>query len=217
MLFCSEETTDDAPSLTKALIWGARMKQFFIAIALTVISVSAHAFPINFNVTHGPVCQLVGPCLAEGDLFRDPTGNWQANVNGDGTLSFANPFRISFDGDSQFIEFTVSGLLSPDGSNPPVVDGVVPTGIWYGEFSYVTSSSGGTSTDFDIAFNDGQTFFIDNEDDRFTIGVRQVGGANPIDLIVLGQVTVAAVPVPAAVYLFGSALGFLGWMRRKKA
>jgi len=30
-------------------------------------------------------------------------------------------------------------------------------------------------------------------------------------------VTVAAIPIPAAVYLFGSALGLLGWMRRRAA
>lgn len=29
------------------------------------------------------------------------------------------------------------------------------------------------------------------------------------------SVTVAAIPIPAAVYLFGSALGLLGWMRRR--
>jgi hypothetical protein len=30
-----------------------------------------------------------------------------------------------------------------------------------------------------------------------------------------GDVAASVVPVPAAVWLFGSALGFLGWMRRK--
>ncbi len=29
------------------------------------------------------------------------------------------------------------------------------------------------------------------------------------------QVTAAVVPIPAAVWLFGSALGVMGWMRRK--
>jgi hypothetical protein len=32
-----------------------------------------------------------------------------------------------------------------------------------------------------------------------------------------GQVNVAVIPVPPAVWLFGSALGLLGWIRRKKA
>lgn len=33
----------------------------------------------------------------------------------------------------------------------------------------------------------------------------------------IDNVSVSAVPVPATVWLFGSALGFLGWMRRKTA
>lgn len=55
-------------------------------------------------------------------------------------------------------------------------------------------------------------------------------GMNPGDLVNIGNgiavgtafgemmtFQVAPVPVPAGVWLFGSALGLLGWMRRKKA
>jgi len=94
------------------------------------------------------------------------------------------------------------------------VDGVVPTGVWYGDFSYVTSASAGVSTAFSIAENDGQTFFIGNEDNSFQIGVNQ-GGDHPISLLVLGQGTASAVPVPAAIWLFSSAIGLLGRMRRR--
>lgn len=45
-------------------------------------------------------------------------------------------------------------------------------------------------------------------------------GSAPLnDSVTFGsiEVTVTPIPVPAAVWLFGSALGLLGWMRRKKA
>ena len=190
------------------------MKRIIATLVLSVFSCVSHAFSIDFNVTGGPVCQLTGPCAVEADVFRDPTGSWSALVNPDGTLAFAGPLRISFDDDTQFIELTVDGLMSPSEFNPPVVDGVVPTGNWYGALSYVTSSSGGVSTDFTIAENNGQMFFIDNEDNSFQISLN-LGGDYPISLIVFGPVTASAVPVPAAAWLFGSAIGLLGWMRRR--
>jgi hypothetical protein len=189
-----------------------------LATILGLLSLSAQAFPINFDFTHGPVCKLVGPCQVEADVFRDPTGSFQAEVHPDGSLGFSSPFTMSFDGDSQFIEFTVvGGPLTADGSNPAVVDGVIPPGNWTGSFTYVTSSSGGVSSPLEVATNDGQTFFIDNEGDIFTLGFIQSEGDNPINILVLGVVTLAPIPVPAAALLFGSALGMLGWMRRRAA
>jgi len=51
-------------------------------------------------------------------------------------------------------------------------------------------------------------------DTRLIVGGRFDEFGNETGLVIA---TVSAVPVPAAAYLFGSALGFLGWMRRKTA
>jgi hypothetical protein len=42
-------------------------------------------------------------------------------------------------------------------------------------------------------------------------------GTSPIGGVVVRSISVSAVPIPAAVWLFGSALAGLGWMRRKQA
>jgi hypothetical protein len=41
------------------------------------------------------------------------------------------------------------------------------------------------------------------------------GGVFPVDVLAQWRFSAVAVPVPAALWLFGSALGLLSWMRRK--
>ena len=64
-----------------------------------------------------------------------------------------------------------------------------------------------------------------NDPWRTVTRVVTVDGTDPLSFrndvplddlgILLDNVSVSAVPVPAAVWLFGSALAGLGWMRRK--
>lgn len=48
-------------------------------------------------------------------------------------------------------------------------------------------------------------------------GSIQVEGEDYFSLFYLTMTDVSAVPIPAAAWLFGSALGLLGWMRRRSA
>jgi len=47
----------------------------------------------------------------------------------------------------------------------------------------------------------------------FFMGMNSAGGT--FDLLLMSDGGFAAVPIPATVWLFGSALGLLGWMRRR--
>jgi hypothetical protein len=68
-----------------------------------------------------------------------------------------------------------------------------------------------------VAF--GSNLFVgiisNNPLDRFLLTDFSVW-TNNVQTLYLGQ-TVSPVPLPATVWLFGTALGFLGWMRRKQA
>jgi hypothetical protein len=83
----------------------------------------------------------------------------------------------------------------------------------------VTGSSGDWSTDISMWTPDVTTLTcpagICTAVDRFyTLGDFLNGGGNIADLSNVRAFN--AVPIPAAVWLFGSALGLLGWTRRRK-
>jgi hypothetical protein len=71
------------------------------------------------------------------------------------------------------------------------IDAPVQVSLFYSD---VLTDSGG---DFSLEFNSQISGFLAQDDGALTG-------------------TVSAVPIPAAVWLFGSALAGLGWMRRRK-
>jgi hypothetical protein len=91
------------------------------------------------------------------------------------------------------------------------VDQITITGFYAG--------GGQASKAFNFAPNAGMTSFtlaaadaaLFSNLESIEFGTSMLGGAGIID-----NITVSAVPIPAAVWLFGSALAGLGWFRRKQ-
>jgi hypothetical protein len=86
----------------------------------------------------------------------------------------------------------------------------------------------GPQTKFNRELPLGITLFTDNGDGTITIDMGDdtysscafdsgcTPGSNSSDVFAQWRVSISIIPVPASVWLLGSALGLLGWMRRKK-
>jgi hypothetical protein len=103
------------------------------------------------------------------------------------------------------------------------LDGPIPTGAIFGDFTFrddnhqvingtvsVSHASGSSVLDVvngvaDFSVIGSSGFLVFNDD----------GGAGSTSNYYISEANISAVPVPAAVWLFGSGLGLLGWMRRK--
>lgn len=93
---------------------------------------------------------------------------------------------------------TPGGCYLPGADNDPAVD---PTST--------ATACGPNGPAVGAASWDGSSLILHNE------GRDAGGNVNGTDLQNAFSLTTAPIPVPAAVWLFGSALGLLGWMRRK--
>lgn len=124
-----------------------------------------------------------------GGLISDGTYDW-IEILGGSTISVCNKTPPETCGDGEF--------------DP--ADGQEWTLAIFGDTSWITDGSlvpdnlPGTYTAIVVAID-------------FDASGNEIGVA----LATIDDMTVSTVPVPAAAWLFGSALGLLGWIRRKKA
>ncbi len=119
-------------------------------------------------------------------------------------------------------------------SNPN--NGLPPNGGFFPDFcgngtgTNGSAPIGGGQTKFNRELPAGLVGFTDNMDGTITIDLWDstytdcandggcTPGANSSDVFAQWRVNaIQVVPVPAAIWLFGSALGLLGWLRRKTA
>jgi len=127
--------------------------------------------------------------------------DWRLPITPQPDPTCSNPGATGFDctGSEMGHLFNVDGVIwstAPGPFSNFVPDGFTGADYWSG-------------TGFD-RFNAWRFIFNNGLQATFTKG-------NALKAFAVRSGDVAAVPVPAAVWLFGSALGLLGWMRRKKA
>jgi hypothetical protein len=104
-----------------------------------------------------------------------------------------------------------------------LLDGNIFTDATFGDFTFRDNDHNLINGQVSVSHDGGSSIIalIDGVGDFSIIGrsdfliFNEDGGAGSTSDYYISEANISAVPVPAAVWLFGSALGFLGWMRRK--
>lgn len=106
-------------------------------------------------------------------------------------------------------------MTRPDGQSFAYLGGDVDGGGFLfppGTFSVTGLTTGGGFATDPIGTGD----WLDLVAVRFAAGSNGGPGGTPeVLFLTADNLTVRVVPIPAAVWLFGSALGLLGWLRRR--
>ncbi len=166
------------------------------------------------------------PAFARSDgsiLSNRDCGGCHTGGTGTVALTLSGPEQVIADSENTYT-LTISGgpaavggldVWAPDGGTLSVIDTVL-TQINDGEVTHITPkifSAGSVSWDF--------SWLAPSELGPYALmaqGVSANGdGKTSLDLSGMTSlaIEVVAIPVPAAAILFGSALGLLGWIRRR--
>ena len=174
------------------------MKKFF-GLALFLLALSAQAAPVTWT--------LDGVVFANGN-----TATGAFNYDADTNIYSEVSIQTSGGGSYGSLGFSVWGGGSPNitgfiqaDSLPDATD----EPVFILAFTESLTNTGGTIA-LSLSFATGQPSAIATCSDP----ACQSASAPPGLAVTSGSVT--AVPLPAAVWLFGSALAGLGWMRRKQ-
>lgn len=148
-----------------------------------------------------------------GDNFVDETFVTY-NVGGD-----ASHVKRAVGGDDIFLDSGDPRVIEPRGLTAVAAD---PLGAWdmtYGAFDFFTVATSGLNFGDTVLLSDGPS----GAEIAACRAARALdrpcdgGVGNGPDLWGTAWLEFTVVPIPAAAWLFGSALGFLGWTKRKTA
>jgi hypothetical protein len=184
-----------------------------IATLLFVWSAQAGAATVNFEDAF--VGESV-PLIREGLLFTsDFAGSFVNSVTGTDGLALGCP-----DGCTFTIETVDSSLFTLDAIDVYVGSSI--PGLTFVTVELTGYFSGGASleltTELDVSYlYDTHTFLPAWSGlEKVEVSANICESCTDLSGFAIDNVTASVVPIPAAVWLFGSALAGLGWMRRKQ-
>jgi hypothetical protein len=178
------------------------MKQALFALCLC-ISITSYAAPVTWTI-HDATFNDGGTMTGQFDY--DANTNTYSNISIQ-TSTFEMPYGDGY-------EEPITAYLNPSYSDENINNSIFPNQ----HYLQLVANVGATyDTQFDFSFstgltNAGGTISLNSGTELFSGGCSQCS----VDQRSLIGGYVAAVPIPAAVWLFGSALAGLGWMRRKQ-
>ncbi len=185
------------------------MKRIILTLVLSVLSVGANAASIfQYQSACLVNCSLYG--LSDLDSISGTITLDDVAIIANGLVDETDILSFSFTFGAFSTDSSSSASFSFDGT----LDGTANS---FSAFSFVTSEV--------LDSGSGDTFFVLNNDPVFSnqgrIGSGKCNGScSPSTVFTFSQAqlstvsSLTAIPIPAAVWLFGSGLGLLGWIRK---
>jgi hypothetical protein len=188
------------------------MKRIILTLVLSMLSVGVNAASVfQYQSACASNCSLYG--LSDLDSISGTITFDDSAVIANGYVDEINILSFSFTFGAFSTDSSSSASFYFDGT----LDGTADS---FSAFSFVTSEV--------LNSGSGDAFFVLNNDSSFSdqgrIGSGRCNGScspatfftfSQAHLSAVSSLTAVPVPIPAAVWLFGSGLGLLGWFRKK--
>jgi hypothetical protein len=206
--------------------------QTLIAIALLFLAGSAQAFNVTLNNLERSIYAAPndGFFSYPDESVYTSTGFWsdsvQVQVGGAEASANLTSSFVPEAGDYSNYEISMAGSLTAEGAGPSSASASVDLDLAFDQAVTLNLACSGEEVGgyTRVIIDSGQIPVLDcgnnltlsagTYDFRIISLVGAYGGQDSLDFN--NALSITAVPIPAAVWLFGSALAGLGWMKRKQ-